>query len=101
MPWKKHLATLLVAGALILIRCVYRVIEYMQGTNGQLISHEAYQYALDAALMVIVNLIVHIFHPSRMNALLRGRGKYVISLLSYDVKGRVIIPLTSRETPDS
>jgi predicted homoserine dehydrogenase-like protein len=97
MPWKKHLTVLLVAGILILIRSIYRVIEYAQGTGGQLISHEVYQYVLDAALMLIVAIIFNVFHPSEVQALLRGRGKYFIFLRSYHVEGRVIIPLSSTD----
>jgi hypothetical protein len=72
MPWKKHSTVLLVSGAVILIRCLYRVIEYIQGETGVLQTKEVFIYLLDAALMLIVMIIFHIFHPSEVNSLLRG-----------------------------
>lgn len=72
VPWKKHSTVLLAAGAVILIRCVYRVIEYIQGEKGALQSNEVYLYVLDAGLMLIVMLIFHFFHPSEVGSLLKG-----------------------------
>lgn len=53
MPWIKHSTVLLSAGAAILIRCVYRVIEYIQGKDGVLQSNEVYLYILDAGVMLV------------------------------------------------
>lgn len=72
MPWKKHSTVLLTAGAVILIRCIYRVIEYIQGEKGALQSKEVYLYVLDAGLMLIVMLIFHFYHPSEVGSLLKG-----------------------------
>ncbi|KAM5354796.1 hypothetical protein ACJ41O_001442 [Fusarium nematophilum] len=51
-PWKKHIIVLLSGSALILVRCAFRVIEYMQGPTGSLVSTEIYMYIFDAALML-------------------------------------------------
>ncbi|KAJ4089040.1 hypothetical protein NW761_007349 [Fusarium oxysporum] len=48
---------------LILVRSIYRLIEYGQGYNGELRSKEAYFYTFDALLMLVVSVIFNIFHP--------------------------------------
>ncbi|KAJ3550080.1 hypothetical protein NM208_g173 [Fusarium decemcellulare] len=75
-PWKKHLLVLLTASLLILMRCLYRVIEYMQGPDGEIISTESYVYIFDAAPMFIMMLVFHYYHPSEVGALLYG-GKMI------------------------
>ncbi|KAF2492802.1 RTA1-domain-containing protein [Lophium mytilinum] len=79
VPWMKHLATLFIVAALILIRSVYRVTEYVQGEKGTLQLHEVYLYALDAALMALAMLIFSIVHPSEVKALHQG-GKAAVFL---------------------
>jgi hypothetical protein len=53
-----------VVSALILIRCVFRLIEFAQGNAGYLISHEVYMYLLDTTMMFLVMVVMNIFHPS-------------------------------------
>jgi hypothetical protein len=60
--WKRHLNILYTVSSLILIRSVFRVIEYLQGNDGYLISHEAFLYAFDALLMAIVMAILLIWY---------------------------------------
>lgn len=48
---------------LILIRSIYRVIEYAQGYEGYLMNHEVYLYCLDALLMFILTAITYFFNP--------------------------------------
>jgi hypothetical protein len=62
VDWKRHFAVLYVASALILIRSVFRVIEYLQGNSGFLISHEAFLYIFDALLMAAVMFIFLIWY---------------------------------------
>lgn len=85
-PWKKHLVILVVASTLILIRCVFRVIEYMQGPSGELISNEIYTYVFDAALMLTMMLIFHFFHPSEISCWLYGT-KMISFLAVTNAKG--------------
>lgn len=74
--WQKHVAVLFVSSGFILGRCIYRVVEYAEGTHGNLMSHEVYMYILDAGFMLLVMLSFHFYHPSEVNALLHG-GKAV------------------------
>lgn len=51
---------------MIMIRCIYRVVEYIQGQTGVLKSHEYYAYMFDALLMFQVMIVFIIFHPSQI-----------------------------------
>lgn len=54
-----------VASALILVRSLFRMIEYVEGRDGELQSKEVYLYALDAIPMAMVSIGFHVFHPSK------------------------------------
>ncbi|RHZ43795.1 RTA1 domain-containing protein [Aspergillus thermomutatus] len=74
IPWRKHLFALYVTSFLILVRSVERFVEYAQGQEGGLISHEVYLFVFDGVPMLLVLVILVRVHPSEMNALL-GRGR--------------------------
>ncbi|EAA61944.1 hypothetical protein AN9111.2 [Aspergillus nidulans FGSC A4] len=50
-PWLKHLYALYGSSILILIRSIFRVVEYLQGWDGYLLRNEAFIYVFDALLM--------------------------------------------------
>jgi len=62
VPWKKHLYVLYTVSSIILIRSIFRVVEYLQGNSGYLISHELFLYIFDTLLMVLVMVIFLIFY---------------------------------------
>ncbi|TGO86085.1 hypothetical protein BPOR_0337g00100 [Botrytis porri] len=62
--WEALLYVLYITSALILIRSVFRLIEYAGGNDGYLLSHEVFAYIFDATLMFFVMVILNIFHPS-------------------------------------
>ena len=70
--WESVLWGLYIACALILVRSIFRLIEYAQGNDGYLISHEAFMYVFDATLMFFAMVALNIFHPS---VVLVGRTK--------------------------
>lgn len=72
VPWRKHLVTLYIASVLIMIRSVFRVVEYLQGFSGYLLSHEVYLYIFDSVLMLCVMVIFNFVHPSEVVALVNG-----------------------------
>lgn len=73
IPWHKHLLALHGSSLLILIRSIFRVIEYLQGQDGYLLTTEAFLYVFDALLMFAVMVVFAAVHPSEINCLL-GRG---------------------------
>jgi len=74
VPWKKHMWTLYVTSMLILVRSVFRAVEYIQGHDGVLLKKEVWLYFFDAALMWQVLVAFLLVHPSEVNVLL-GRGE--------------------------
>ena len=70
--WYKHLLVLYGASALIIVRNLFRVVEYVQGTDGYLLEHEWSLYIFDAILMLMLMVAFNLVHPSEVNAMLRG-----------------------------
>ena len=66
IPWKRFLHVLYTVSLLIMVRSVFRLIEYAQGHNGALLQKEIYVYLLDALLMLIVAGILAWYHPSSL-----------------------------------
>lgn len=82
-PWERQLYALYVSSLLILVRCIFRLIEYAQGNSGYLISHEAFLYVFDAVLMLATMIWLAFIHPSEITSLLaNGRGKAVRRVIS-------------------
>jgi hypothetical protein len=59
---------LYVASILILIQSIFRLIEYAQGNDGYLISHEVFMYVFDSTLMLITMIAMSICQPSSVLA---------------------------------
>lgn len=74
-PWRKHLYTLYITSILILVRCIVRIVEYLQGVSGYVMTHEVFIYVFDYLPMFMVMAIFNIIHPSEIYAILRGGGK--------------------------
>jgi hypothetical protein len=62
--WRGLLYAYYAVSGLILVRSIHRLIEFAQGNNGYLMSHEVFLYVFDAGMMVIVMVIMNVFHPS-------------------------------------
>ncbi|KAG4411841.1 hypothetical protein IFR04_015025 [Cadophora malorum] len=60
--WYNLLMLLLAAATLIILRCVFRIIEFGQGHTGYLASHEAFLYLFDAVPMLGVQIMFHLIH---------------------------------------
>ncbi|KAL4981905.1 RTA1 like protein-domain-containing protein [Aspergillus falconensis] len=64
--WRKHLAILYTANILIMIRPVFRLIEYAMGNNGYLLRREAFLHVFDGLLILVVMILFNTVHPSGM-----------------------------------
>jgi hypothetical protein len=71
IPWARCMKVLYTVSCLIMIRSIYRIIEYAQGSGGYLQSKEAFVYVFDAALMLGCCIVLIILHPSKM---VQGKG---------------------------
>lgn len=77
IPWQKYLVVLYIAAGLIMVRSVFRLIEYAQGNSGYLITNEVYLYMFDGLLMFLTMVLFAWEHPSELNAKLRRGGTAV------------------------
>jgi hypothetical protein len=66
VPWQRFLVVLYASSSLILIRSVFRVVEYGMGQDGVLLGHEYYLYIFDACLMFFSMVLFNIWHPSKI-----------------------------------
>ncbi|KAF8245379.1 RTA1-domain-containing protein [Wilcoxina mikolae CBS 423.85] len=73
--WMTLLRVLYTASAFILIRSLFRVIEYIQGNAGYLLRNEVWLYIFDSCLMLAVVVMFNVIHPSGAVPGKGGRGK--------------------------
>ncbi|KAN0094143.1 putative RTA1 domain protein [Hyaloscypha variabilis] len=73
LPWQQALSH---PSLLIMVRSVVRVVEYIQGTDGYILSHEVFLYVFDATLMFIAIAIFVFWHPSPMLGLDKREKKW-------------------------
>ncbi|KAK8137301.1 hypothetical protein PG984_005241 [Apiospora sp. TS-2023a] len=87
VQWRRHLWVLYAVSSLILVRSIFRVVEYLQGNRGYLIAHEMFLYVFDAVLMALVMGILLVWYVDDLDA---EQGPRRDSGLSLDeVCGRV------------
>jgi hypothetical protein len=91
--WRRHLTALYITGALILVRSIIRVVEYIQGYDGYLMKEEVFIYVFDGLLMFVAMLVLHYFHPSEINCLI-GRGDQYSEKI---FKTRKFVPVSALE----
>ncbi|KAK6330518.1 hypothetical protein TWF696_003407 [Orbilia brochopaga] len=63
--WRMSLYTLYVCGFWVMVRCIYRLVEFFEGFQGELILHEAYFYALECIPMLLSTVYMNAMHVSR------------------------------------
>lgn len=68
VPWQSYLFILYTASALIMVRSVFRIAEYVMGQDGFLLRHEYFLYIFDAALMFMSMILFNVWHPSKIIA---------------------------------
>lgn len=72
--WKNLLHTLFTLSALVLLRCVFRLIEYAMGNAAYLIAHEWTLYIFDGVPMLAVLLLLLLLQPSKTSAEQKSEG---------------------------
>lgn len=63
--WRGVMSVLYVASGLIFVRSMFRLIEYIEGNDGVLLSTEVYLYIFDALLMLGVVAATAVLHPAK------------------------------------
>lgn len=66
LPWQRYLAVLEATSAFIMIRSIFRIAEYIQGSDGSLLGHEWCIYVFDGTLMLLTMVLFLVWHPSRI-----------------------------------
>ncbi|KAK4580123.1 hypothetical protein LTR86_000326 [Recurvomyces mirabilis] len=72
--WRKHMLGLYLVSILIFIRSIVRVVEYVQGFDGFIMTHEVFLYVFDAAMMWVAVGVMGVVHPGKVARELR-QGK--------------------------
>ncbi|KAF4635767.1 hypothetical protein G7Y89_g2315 [Cudoniella acicularis] len=66
LPWEQHLHALYASSALIMIRSIFRVVEFLLGNDGYVFGHEWFMWVFDALLMLFVLIIFCCIHPGEI-----------------------------------
>ena len=61
--WSRHMAMMYSVSALVLVRSVFRVVEYVMGKDGYLLQHEWASYVFDGVLMVVAVAVYGWLYP--------------------------------------
>lgn len=83
--WKKHLQALYTVSALIMVRSVFRVIEYAMGNKGYLLANEWPMFVFDAVPMVAVMVVWGVWYPGTIMGQ-RDMAEQLVSMGSYNSK---------------
>lgn len=66
IPWQRNMTVLYLTSGIILVRSIFRVVEYLMGNNGWILQHEYMLYLFDAILMIAVVAIFLWRHPGTL-----------------------------------
>lgn len=87
IPWRRYFYVLYITSGLILVRSVFRVVEYLQGNDGYLISHEVFLYVFDTVLMAVVMIIFLVYYIEHLQgANPRKSGEETLYSQDYEVE---------------
>ena len=64
--WKKHIGVLYTVSIVFLVRNIVRIVEFLQGGDGFIVTHESMLYVFDGSFMFLVVLSFVIMHPGRL-----------------------------------
>jgi hypothetical protein len=74
LPWQRYTYGLYAISVLFVIRNITRMVEFQQGSNGEMLAHEAYLYVLDSSVMLGIVTIFLVLHPGRLRWMARRLG---------------------------
>lgn len=63
--WRSNLGVLYLSSGIILVRSIFRIVEYLMGSSGFLLEHEYMHYIFDTLLMLAVVSIFVWRHPAK------------------------------------
>lgn len=75
--WKQMMNMLYGVSGLIMIRSIFRVVEFASGADSYLMSHEWPLYVFDTILMFTVMVLFFFYHPCRIPGLVAGDSNHM------------------------
>lgn len=75
VPWQQVLNMLYITSVFVMVRNIFRVVEYVMGSDGYLLSVEWGVYVFDAALMTLTMLWFLWQYPHRLKKALKGTSR--------------------------
>lgn len=66
VPWQSFLHMLYSTSIFVLIRNIYRIVEFMMGQHGFLLEHEWPLYVFDGSLMILVMVGFFVWYPAQL-----------------------------------
>ena len=67
LPWKKYLYILYITCGFIMFRSIVRVAEFVEGFEGEILTHEVFLFIFDAVPMLAVMVIFNFWYPSNFS----------------------------------
>ena len=87
IPWKKLLTGLYAMSTLVIIRSIFRVIEYSMGNGGYPLQNEWTLYVFDSVPMFFVMVIFYLYYPSQLKLAPKDSETGEVDMISYQGKG--------------
>ncbi|KAL2208134.1 RTA1-domain-containing protein [Sarocladium strictum] len=75
VKWQRYIYGLYAITLLFFVRNITRLIEYNQGSDGELLSKELYLYLLDGSMMLAIAFVFLVLHPGRVKMKARKYAK--------------------------
>jgi uncharacterized membrane protein len=66
VKWRKHMRILYAVSMLVLVRSLFRFIEFAQGADGSIYRSEALLYVFDASLLFVATVCLAVVHPGML-----------------------------------
>ncbi|KAL4879540.1 RTA1 like protein-domain-containing protein [Aspergillus karnatakaensis] len=84
--WKRYLYPLYAVSGLIMVRSLFRVVEYAMGNKGYLLANEWPLYVFDSVLMWAVMVIWGYWHPGTIRQEVQSTHSQLLSMTSFQSK---------------
>ena len=75
VPWQQVLNMLYITSGFVMVRNIFRVVEYVMGSDGYLLSVEWGVYVFDAALMTLTMFWFLWRYPHRLRKAIKGKSR--------------------------
>lgn len=72
--WRRHMWTLYAVSILIVVRSLFRFIEFAEGAGGSMYKNEALMYVFDASLLFATTVCLAVVHPGMLSRSTRKAG---------------------------